>query len=90
MSNSANMLRTDEDWEGCTCHLVSHRIDIFYLLDDLSKLTQVIKNVNLLQPIYYIKKYIDVPQYVVHLFIEHNISIFLIYRYVVAIPTPLK
>ncbi len=36
------MLRTGKDWESCTCHLVSHRIDIFYLLDGLSKLTQII------------------------------------------------
>ncbi len=29
---SANMLRTGEDWESCTCHLVSHGIDIYKLL----------------------------------------------------------
>ncbi len=27
---------------GCTCHLVSHCIDIFYLLDGSSKLTRII------------------------------------------------
>ncbi len=27
---------------SCTCHLISHRIDIFYLLDGLSKLTRII------------------------------------------------
>ncbi len=56
------------------------------------------KNVNLLQPIY-IKKYIDIHRYTVHLYIdisiyrtciyryiEHNISIFPIYQYIVAIP----
>ncbi len=31
-----------EDWEGCTCHLVSHRIDIFYLLNSWSRLTLII------------------------------------------------
>ncbi len=39
---SANMLRMGEDWESCTCHLVSHPIDIFYLLDGSSKLTRII------------------------------------------------
>ncbi len=36
------MLRTGENWKSCTCHLVSHRINIFYLLDHFSKLTRII------------------------------------------------
>ncbi len=39
---SANMLGMGENWESCTCHLVSPRIDIFYLLDSSSKFTQII------------------------------------------------
>ncbi len=42
MFNSANMLRMGEDWESCVCHLVSHRIDIFYQSDGSSKLTRII------------------------------------------------
>ncbi len=36
------MPRMDEDWDSCTCHLVSYRIDIFYLLDGSSKSTRII------------------------------------------------
>ncbi len=38
----AKMLRMGENWESGACHLGSHRIDIFYLLDGLSKLTRII------------------------------------------------
>ncbi len=39
---SANILRMGEDWESCICHLMSHWINICYLLDGLSKLMRII------------------------------------------------
>ncbi len=42
MFNSANMLRTGEDWESWTCHLASHRINIFYPLNGSLKLIRIV------------------------------------------------